>query len=352
MQLLTTRDETAIPLPARMQQMLYGFEVSQALFVVAELGVATVLLDGPRRLDELATAVGADADALGRLIRFLAAFGVFDTEGGTVTITDLGRTLADGPADSVRNVARYLMTTHYAPFSGLLHTARTGEVGATKFLGRPFFEWINASPDLAQLQNEAMAEFTPTRRAELLDVFEFPEGRIVADIGGADGTFLAEILARAPDRRGIVFDLPNVVAAAEKTLAAAGLSDRATVVAGDFFDHVPEADIYVMSAILHDWSDADAVRILRTIARAATEGARLLLVEMVLPEANVPQIAHFVDLTMLVMVGGRERTEPEWRRLLAEGGFVLDRVLKAQGLYSVLDARLNRIPAGGESRNL
>lgn len=342
MESLLDLDDTLQP-AARMHQLLSGFEVSQALFVVAELGVATALLDGPRNLDELAAAVGANADALGRLIRFLGPFGVFGTESEAVTITDLGRTLADGPADSVRTIARFFMATHYAPFGDLLHTTRTGEVGATKFLGRPFFEWVSSSTELAQLQNEAMAEFTSAARAGVLDAFQFPRRGVVADIGGADGTFLAEILSQTPGCRGIVFDLPNVVAAAPETLAAAGLSDRATVAAGDFFDHVPGADTYVLSCVLHDWSDADALRILRNIARAAPEEARLLLVELVLPDDDIPHLANFVDFTMLVMVGGRERTESEWRRLLAAGGFTLNNVIRTSGLYSLLDATPNRI---------
>ncbi|OBK87208.1 methyltransferase [Mycobacterium sp. 1165178.9] len=341
MESLLDRDDALQP-AARMHQLLSGFEVSQALFVVAELGVATALLDGPRNLDELAAAVGANADALGRLIRFLGPFGVFSGEGENVAITDLGRTLADGPADSVRSIARFFMATHYAPFGDLLHTARTGQVGATNFLGRPFFEWVGSSTELAQLQNKAMAEFTSAARTGALDAFQFPQRGVVADIGGADGTFLAEILSRTPGCRGIVFDLPNVVAAAPETLAAAGLSDRATVAAGDFFDHVPGADTYVLSCVLHDWSDADALRILRNIARAAPEQARLLLVELVLPDDDIPHLANFVDFTMLVMVGGRERTESEWRRLLAAGGFALDNVIPTGGLYSLLDARLNR----------
>jgi hypothetical protein len=183
------------------------------------------------------------------------------------------------------------MATHYAPFGDLLHTTRTGEVGATKFLGRPFFEWVSSSTELAQLQNRAMAEFTSAARAGVFDAFQFPGGGVVADIGGADGTFLAEILSQTPGCRGIVFDLPDVVSAAPDTLAAAGLSDRATVAAGDFFDHVPDADTYVLSSVLHDWSDADAIRILRNIARAAPEEARLLLVELVLRDDDIPHIA-------------------------------------------------------------
>src|SRR4051794_38446289 len=147
-----------------MHELLTGFQASQALFAVAELGVATALLDGPREVGDVAKAVGADADALGRIIRFLAPLGVFRTSGDTVEITDLGRTLADGPADSLRNVARYSPQTHYAPFGSLLDTVRTGVPAATVFLGKPYFDCINENPELAELQNDAMAGFTENAR--------------------------------------------------------------------------------------------------------------------------------------------------------------------------------------------
>lgn len=328
-----------LPAAVQIQQLLTGFEVSQALYVVAELGVATALLDGPRSVEDLAAATHSDADALGRIIRFLTPLGIFRSVDGGVAVTDLGRTLADGPADSVRGLARYWMETHYAPFSGLLHTARTGEVGAAKVLGKPFFEWVGESAHLAALQNSAMAGASRAARGDLLDVYQIPEGQTIADIGGADGTLLAELLARAPDRNGIVFDLPNVVAKAAETLVAAGVDNRATVVAGDFFvDSVPIADVYVMSVVLHDWDNAAATRILRNIAKVAAPGARLVLVEMVMPAGDGPHFTKMVDLTMLAMVGGRERTETEWRRLLPEGGFTVDRVVSGSGVMSAIEA--------------
>lgn len=157
---------------------------------------------------------------------------MFQTDGETVAVTDLGRTLADGPPDSVRGLARYWMKTHYAPFGDLLHTAHTGEIAAVNYLGRPFFEWISESPELAEIQNAAMADGGRSARGDLLAAYKLPGRGPVADIGGADGTLLAEFLAGQPERRGIVFDLPNVVATAAQTLAEAGLSDRVTVIGG------------------------------------------------------------------------------------------------------------------------
>jgi predicted O-methyltransferase YrrM len=333
-------DNVELPPPAKMLELLSGFQTSQAVFAVAELGVATALLDGPRKVGDVAAAVGADADALGRIVRYLAPLGVFRTSGDTVEITDLGRTLAEGPADSLRNVARYFHQTHYAPFGSLLDTVRTGEPAATVFLGKPFFDWINESPALAELQNDAMAGFTQNARGDLLDVYDLPEGRTVADIGGADGTLLVELLTGRPERRGIVFDRPSSVSAARSTVQAAGLDERVEIVAGDFFESVPAADVYVLSAVLQDWDDAPALRILQNVAKAASDGARLVVVDMVVPEGDAPHPTKMFDIAMLGMLGGRQRSEFEWRRLLAGGGFTLQRVVAGSGSYSALEATL------------
>ncbi|REE64011.1 hydroxyneurosporene-O-methyltransferase [Streptomyces sp. 3212.3] len=335
--------DEAQPLPAalQMQQLLTGFEVSQALYVIAELEVATALLDGPRSIESLAAETHADSDALGRIIRFLTPLGVFRSVEGGVEVTDLGRTLADGPADSVRGLARYWMETHYGPFSGLLHAARTGEPGARKVLGKPFFDWVGESPRLTALQNSAMAGGGRAVRGNLLDVYQLPQGRMIADIGGADGTLLAELLTKSPERQGMVFDLPGVVSKAADVLAAAGVADRATAVAGDFFvDAVPTADIYVLSVVLHDWDDASALSILRNIAKAAPTGARLVLVETVMPVGDGPHYAKMLDLTMLAMLGGRERTERQWHQLLAEAGFTVERIVAGSGIVSAIEATL------------
>jgi predicted O-methyltransferase YrrM len=340
-------DDPELPPAVRMHELLTGFQVSQALFAVAELGVATELLGGPRNVGDLATTVGAEPDALARIIRFLAQHEVFRISGDTVEITDLGRTLADGPADSLRNVARYFRQTHYAPFGNLLETVRTGEPAATSFFGEPFFEWIDENPELAKLQTEAMAGFTQNARGNLLAVYDLPGGETVADIGGADGTLLVELLAARPERKGIVFDLPSVVSAAHATVASAGLAERVRIVSGDFFESVPASDVYVLSAVLQDWDNDAALRILRNIAKAASPGARLVVIDMVVPEGGVVAASHptkMIDITMLAMLGGRQRDETEWRRLLADGGFTLHRVVAGSGSYHALEATLARRP--------
>jgi O-methyltransferase domain/Dimerisation domain len=331
-------DSGTVPAPAQMFRLLSGFVTSQALYVTAELGIADELLAGPRTAAELASATGADADTLRRVIRYLAGLGLFRTSGDSVEVTELGRTLASGTPGSMRGVARFWMETHYLPFSELLQTVRTGETAAAHYFGKPFFEWVNQSRRLSELQNAAMAGGGQVARGALVNQYQLPAGRVVADIGGADGTLLTTLLARHPDREGIVFDLPTVVGAAQETVRAADLADRVRVVGGDFFTGVPEADIYILSTVLHDWSDAAATDILRGIAKSARPGSRLVLVETILPDGDAPDSAKLLDLVMLGLLGGRERTLAEWARLLADGSFALDRVVDGPAGMSVIEA--------------
>jgi hypothetical protein len=178
-------------------------------------------------------------------------------------------------------------------------------------------------------------------RGALVNQYELPEGRVVADIGGADGTMLTTLMARHPGREGIVFDLPAVAGAAKQTIRAAGLEDRMSVVSGNFFEGVPEADVYILSGVLHDWSDASSTDILHNVAKMARPGSRLVLVETVLPDGGAPDFAKLLDMIMLGLLGGRERTVTEWTKLLADGGFTLDRIVDGPAEFAVIEATLS-----------
>jgi hypothetical protein len=220
------------------------------------------------------------------------------------------------------------METHYAPF------------------GEPFFDWIAKSPELVGIQNRAMATVTQGLRAGMFDNYTLPEGTLVADIGGADGSMICEFLAREPGRRGIVFDLPEVVPAAQKVLADHGLAARVDLTAGNFFKSVPEADVYVLSYILHDWNDESCLRILRTIKDSAAPGASLVIVESVIPPDDTPHPAKLIDLTMLALLTGRERTAIEYEALLSAAGFTMDRIVPTPTPFSFIDAPCAEPPLG------
>jgi hypothetical protein len=329
------------PPPVQMVQLLTGFQVAQALYVAAKLDVATHLLGGPRSVEELAAAAGADAGTLRRLLRTLAGLGVFaETADGEISLTPLAATLAAGTPGSMRDLALTWMETHYVPFGDLLETVRTGEPAATRVYRQPFFEWLAQDPQQVSRFTGAMANLTDGIKVGATAGYSLPAGELVADLGGADGSVLSGLLARDtdPGRRGIVFDLPHVVAAADGLLAKRGLADRVTTVGGNFFDAVPVADVYVVSMILHDWDDASCQRLLESVAEASQPGARLVAIEFVVPAGNAPHMSKIIDLTMLGMLTGRERTRAEFEALLNAGGFRLDRVIDTPTPLSILEA--------------
>src|SRR3954464_3106862 len=331
------------PPPVQMVALLAGFQVSQALYCVAELGVSTRLLDGPRTVEELAVAVGASPPALRRLLRDLAGLGLFISTGpDTWAVTPLGATLAEGGPGSVRDLALTWMQTHYAPFGRLLDTVRTGTPAATLHYGRPYFAWLADDPAQVQRFTGAMADLTAGVKAGAVAGYTVPGGRTIADLGGADGALLHAVLAADPDpeRRGLVFDLPHVVPAARDRLAGSGLEDRGDGVAGDFFERVPTADAYLLSMILHDWDDEACGVLLRRIAEAASPGARLVSLELIVPPGDAPHLATMIDLTMLGMLTGRERTAEDLAALLDAAGFTLDRIMPTPTPMAVVEATL------------
>ncbi len=322
----------------QMLHMLGGFQVSQALYTVAKLGIASALLTGPLPVERLAAMTGTMPDPLARLVRSLAPVGVFRTNGSEVELTELGATLAEGSPGSVHAGALYWMETHYSAFEELRNTLTTGEPAATIYYGVPFFEWISKDPDLVDIQNKAMASATESLKAGMFAGYELPPGELVVDIGGADGTLLARLLADEPDRQGIVFDLPQVAPAAHSVIARQGLDARVRVEQGDFFKAVPAANVYLLSFIMHDWDDASCERILRNIARAALPGARLVVIDTVISPGDEPELAKALDLTMLAMLNGRERTAAEFGAVLESGGFTLERIVSTPTPFSFAEA--------------
>ncbi|MGH3166670.1 MAG: methyltransferase [Trebonia sp.] len=335
---MATADE--VPEPMRMVEMLGAFQISQALYVVAKLGVSTALADGPQAIEDLAVATGAKADVLRRIVRALAPLGIFRTEGGRVEATPLGLTLAEGHPGSVRDIALFWMETHYAPFGEFLHTATTGKNAAAHYYGKPFMEWTASSPATAEIQTRAMASVTRGLKAGMYDGYSLPEGNLIADIGGADGTQICQLLAREPGRRGIVFDKSEVVPAARKVLAEHGLEGRVDIQSGDFFEFVPAADVYILSFVLHDWDDESCLRILRTIKNAAAPGARLVIIEAVIPPDDTPHPFKLVDLTMMVMSTGRERTSDGYEALLAAAGYTMDRIVPSPTPFCYIETTI------------
>ncbi|WP_224391275.1 methyltransferase [Pseudonocardia sp. ICBG1293] len=330
---------SAAELGALMTEKLAGFQIAQALHAVARLGIPQALLDGPRTVADLAATAEVDEHLLGRVLHTLTGQGVFTHQpDGTVAVTELGATLAPGTRGSVYGTALFWMETHYAPFAALTDVLRTGRTASDLVNGMPFVDFLQTHPEHVPALTAAMADVTHGAQSEVLEGYRLPPGT-VADIGGADGSVLAALVADEPDRRGWLVDLPAVAATAHEQLATAGLADRVEVLGGDFFESVPSAQVYLLSTVLHDWDDEDALRILGRIRAAAPPGARLVVVEVVLPDGDEPHLGKISDLTMLTMAGGRERRRSEFAGLLDRSGFVLDRVARSSvSGYSVLEA--------------
>jgi hypothetical protein len=278
-------------------------------------------------------------------MRTLASIGLYaEVDPEVYAVTPLGDTLASGAPGSVRDLEITWMETHYAPFDRLLDGVRKGECAATLHYGSPFFDWLSRDAEQMARFTGAMSDLTHSIKVHALDGYRLPDGRLTCDVGGADGSVLTALLAADPDttRRGIVFDLPGVVPAAQERLAAMGLADRVSTVGGDFFEAVPGADIYLLSMVLHDWDDAQGRRLLSSIAAAARPGARIVALELMLPEGSEPHMAKMIDLTMLGMLTGRERTMLEHADLLGSAGFDVDSVRDTATPITIIEATLGR----------
>ena len=303
----------------RLWNLTRGALGTKALGIVADLRVADALATGPRNVKEIAETVDADPDTLRRLLRALASDGVFaEEEPGVFRNTDASELLRRDGNRGGRwpEFAHLWGFSCYAAIAEL--DAQKRDVPFQRAFGTDFWSWLAANPE-ERLNFDRAMEGGRAELSERLAVLEWRGDETVVDIGGGSGTLLRELLDRRPGLRGIVFDLPETDRDQEQ------LGQEITFAAGNFFESVPRGDAYVLSKILHDWGDERASAILQTIRAAAPKGARLLVTETVIPPGNEPQGAKWLDLLMLVL-GGRERTEPDWRPLLEGAGFHIDQI--------------------------
>jgi hypothetical protein len=317
--------ETAGPL--RLGRLMDGYLSTQLLFLAARLGIADELAAGPRSADHLAAAVGVPVGSLVRVLRGLAADEVLDElPDGRFGLTSTGAWLRSDVPGSMRDLAVIRGELYFAAAAGLPAAVGAGGTAFEQVYGRRFFEHLDASPAHERAFAAAMAGRADREAADLVDAYDFSGIRHLVDVGGGYGVLVSAVLRATPGLSVTLVERPAVVEPARARIAAAGLADRCTVVAGDFFGTLPAgADAYVLSRVLHDWSDEDAGRILGTCRKAVPSGARLLVAEALLPERARDQPAAIrMDLTMLMLFGAaRERTEAEYRELLADAGFAV-----------------------------
>jgi len=325
----------------QLNRMMQAAALSRALCTVAELGVADHIGAGsPQPIDVLAKATGTHERSLYRVLRFMASNGVFaETAPRYFDHTTLSQLLRSDAEGSFRAAAR-LFHRFFPGWDGLDHAVRTGEPGFNKVFGQPVFDYVMANPEIGPILDQGMTSIHGYETAAMLDAYDFSGVRVLADVGGGNGSLLAGVLQRYPQMRGILFDLGHVAGRASESLAAAGLASRAQVIEGSFFDTVPSgADAYLMRHIIHDWTDDQSVQILGHCRAAMPGDGRLLLVECVVPAGNAPSLSKDFDMTMLTFPGGMERTEAEFRALLARAGFELTSVTPTATMVSVVEAR-------------
>ena len=325
---------------SRLRRLINGYQVSQALHVLAVLGIPDRLANGPLSAAELAEATGVAVDPLYRLLRAVATTDVLEEQPGRrFRLTDLGQGLRSDVPGSLAGWAAYIGRPYYwEAWSHLLDGVRVGANAFHLVHGSDPWTFRRAHLDEAVIFNRAMNSASDAVARAVVEAYDFSRFSTIVDVAGGGGVLLAAILKRHPRARGVLFDMPHVVADSRRFVEQAGLRDRCRLEGGSFFEEVPSGgDAYLLKSILHDWNDGDAVRILLTCHSAMRADTPLLVIERVVGPPNAGFDVKFSDLNMFVAPGGRERTVEEWRTVLAAGGFELRRTVAADG-WSVLES--------------
>jgi hypothetical protein len=334
--------EPALPPHVQVIQMAGGHIVAKAIYALAELAIADQLSEGPRTADDLAGATNTHAPSLYRLLRFAASLGFFvEDETRRFALTPLGAALRSDAPGCARSTVRMLGGPFMWPAVGeMLHSLETGEPAFEKAQGQPVFDFLGQRPEQARIFNEAMIGFHGAEPPAVAAGYDFSGIRTLVDVGGGTGNLLTTILEVYPTLHGVLFDLPHVAAEARQRIAVKGLADRCEVKEGSFFESIPAgADAYMMSHIIHDWDEAKCLTILGHCRRALGDGGRLLLVEMVIPPGNDFHPSKLLDVIMMTVPGGKERTADEYHQLFARAGFELTRVVPTASPVSVVEGR-------------
>ncbi|OKI07330.1 SAM-dependent methyltransferase [Streptomyces sp. CB02923] len=322
-----------------LHDLMYGHVYASALRAVVLHGIADLLAEGPRSAGELAVRSGTQAGPLHRVLRLLAARGLF-SEGadGTFGLTEGSEALrTDVPGSRRAAVLLFTHAMYRRSAEGLEDTLHTGQPGFEAAYGVPLFEHLAATPDAGRLFDTAMTSLTDGVDEQITGSYPFPDSGTVVDVAGGRGGLLRAVLGRSPGLTGVLFDRPGTVAA--HLLDTAELRGRWRTEGGDLFEAVPEGgDLYLLKNILHDWPDEDCLRILGTVRRAMAPGTRLLVIDAVLPADGTPHPAVALDIVMLMVLRGRERSAAEFEDLLTRSGFRVRRIVPTPSLTSVIEA--------------
>ncbi|WP_280831013.1 methyltransferase [Mycolicibacterium frederiksbergense] len=326
--------QATVPSSVAVMELGFGAWQTQALYAAVRLGIVDALQDGPQTADDVAGRIGTNPAATYRLMRALASRSVFTLgRDGRFALTRTGRALVSDAPNSMAPMLAFIGSPmHWEHWGSLEHSVRTGATAVSKVRGKEFFDYLDTDAEFARVFNDAMTGVSTVAIENAVPTYDFSGMRRIVDVGGGHGALLAAVLQQAPEARGVLFDLPSVVADADETA-------RCDVEGGSFFESVPTGgDAYLLKTVIHDWDDDQALQILRNVRGAIAPDGKLLLFEMVLPEGAPAHLGLLLDLEMLVSAGGRERTRREYTELLSRAGFRLTRVLPTPTPLAIIEA--------------
>jgi len=323
----------------QLDEMITGYWVSQAIYAAAKFGIADLLKDGPKTAEQLAAATSTNADALYRLLRALASIGIFaEGKARQFSLTPLAEPLQSNVAGSKRALALMAGDEQFRSWSEIAYSIQTGKRAFDKVFGEPIFDYLGGHPDKARIFDAAMVGIHGRESSSILEAYDFSGISVLADIGGGNGSQITAILQKLTQIKGILFDLPHVVERARDSMGTAKVLDRCQLLGGNFFESVPSgADAYMLRHIIHDWEEEKALTILRNCHQAMPSSGKLLVIESIIPPGNEPFGGKFLDLVMLLIPGGKERTEEEYRELFEKAGFDLSRIVPTDTAVSILE---------------
>ena len=323
-------------------QLSTGYIASTCVYLAVKLRIPDRLAPAPRTVVDLARELSVNQDALYRVLRTLVSLGVFEEKPPRTFANNLASSLLrSATPGSMYDMALWMSDPfHLQVYADALYSVQTGKPAVEKTVGMPVFEWFPKNPDESEIFNNAMTMFSGMVIPTVLEVYDFSGIGTLVDVAGGHGRVLTSILEKYPSMRGVLFDLEHVLAGARQAIASQGLTNRCRTVSGDFFKAVPEGgDAYIMKHIIHDWDDDRAATILKNIRTAMNPGGRLILLDSVVTVGSQPDFAKIIDLEMLLMPGGRERTEEEFGDLFARAGFKLTRIIPTKSPLSVIEGK-------------
>lgn len=336
----TPATQPQLPPEAVLGQITMGCFLTQAVYVAAKLGIADLLKDKPVHVSELAKQTETHERSLYRVLRALASVGIFaETDPKVFALTPVAEPLITDRPASMRDLVIFMGEKwHWAVYGEMLYSVKTGKVAWEKVHGQEVFPYFQQNPEEYEIFNRAMTSFSHLA-APVAEAYDTGEAETLVDIAGGHGALLSAFLKANPNLKGVLFDLPEVVAGAPALLEKEGVSERVETLSGDFFQSVPAgADVYMMKHIIHDWDDERAVKILSNIASTMNSEGKVLIIEHVVPPGNAPDMSKMMDLEMLVSPGGVERTAEEYAEILSAAGLRLNRIIPTKSPLSIVEA--------------